>query len=273
MYLWDEPLPSKISNKDRRPGAVFTHVNNEDKLFPIWLKHYSQYYEPEDIYVLAHNSNKDFEQSLLEGVKNKKFNMLPVYNLSWFNTTWLCQNCSMFQWLLLQSYKTVTCSDVDELIFTDPDSKWKSYREYYENFEHDTAVVKGYHIVSDPFRDPPIDLNKKITEQRKRYLYDPFLDKPLITSKHVQYNNGMHTTRNLSGPLENDLILFHLHYIDFNWTIQKDNSRTIENWSSEDLKYGFASQNLPGDINAKKGIFLASFLKGREMPEKYIGIL
>jgi hypothetical protein len=134
-------------------------------------------------------------------------------------------------------------------------------------------VVKGYHIVSDPFRDPPIDLNKKITEQRKRYLYDPFLDKPLITSKHVQYNNGMHTTRNLSGPLENDLILFHLHYIDFNWTIEKDNSRTIENWSSEDLKSGFAAQNIPGDINVKKGIFLANFLKGREIPEKYIGVL
>ena len=28
--------------------------------------------------------------------------------------------------------------------------------------------------------DNKIDLNKKITEQRKRYLYDPFLDKPLI---------------------------------------------------------------------------------------------
>jgi hypothetical protein len=89
----------------------------------------------------------------------------------------------------------------------------------------------------------------------------------------VQYNNGMHTTRNLSGPLENDLILFHLHYIDFDLIYEKDNSRTIENWSSEDLNSGFASQNLPGDINAKKGIFLANFLKGREIPEKYIGIL
>jgi hypothetical protein len=273
MYLWDEPLPSEINNKDRRPGAVFTHVNNEDKFFPLWLKHYSQYFEAKDIYVLAHNSNEEFEDYLLEGVKNKKFNMIPVSNLSWFNTTWLCQNVSMFQWLLLQSYKTVTYTDVDELIFTDPESKWKDYREYYMNFEHDTAVVKGYHIASDPFRDPPIDLNKKITEQRTRYLYDPFLDKPLITSKHVQYNNGMHTTRNLSGPLENDLILFHLHYIDFDLIYAKDNSRTIENWCSEEIKAGFSIQNLPGDINAKKATFLAAFLKGRKIPEKYIGIL
>ena len=273
MYLWDEPLPSEISNKDRRPGAVFTHVNNEDKFFPIWLKHYSQYFEWKDIYVLAHNSNEEFEDYLLEGAKNKKFNVVPVYNLSWFNTTWLCQNVSMFQWLLLQSYKTVTYTDVDELIFTDPESKWKDFKEYYENFEHDTAVVKGYHIVSDPFRDPPIDLNKKITEQRKRYLYDPFLDKPLIASKHAQYNNGLHTTRNLSGPLENDLIMFHLHYIDFELTNKKDSSRTIENWCPEEINAGFSIQNLPGDINAKKATFLAAFLRGRPLPEKYIGIL
>jgi hypothetical protein len=271
--LWDETLPSEINNKNRRPGAVFTHVNNEDKFFPIWLKHYSKYYAAEDIYVLAHNSNKEFEDYLLEGVKNKKFNMIPVYNLSWFNSTWVCQNCSMFQWLLLQSYKTILYSDVDEIVFTDPESKWKDLRDYYLNFEHDTAIVKGFHILSDPFRDAPIDINLSITEQRNRYLYDPFLDKPLITTKHVQYNYGIHTTRNLSGPLDDNLIMFHLHCIDIDWTVEKDNKRKIEEWSQDDLRCGFAAQNLPSDKNKKMFDFLAGYLKGRPIPEKYKGII
>ena len=56
-------------------------------------------------------------------------------------------------------------------------------------------------------------------------------------------------------------------------TNKKDSSRTIENWCPEEINAGFSIQNLPGDINAKKATFLAAFLRGRPLPEKYIGIL
>ncbi len=269
--LWDNFLEQ--DNIDKKPGAVFTHINNEYNFFPLWLKHYSKYYAPEDIYVLAHNSNKDFEDYLLEGVKNKKFNLMPLTLLSWFNSSWMCQNVSIFQWLLLQSYKTVMYADVDEFVFTDPESKWKDLKDYYLNFEDDTAVVKGYHILSDPFRDAPIDINLPITQQRNRYLYDSFLDKPLIATKHAQYNYGQHTTRNISGPMRDDLIMFHLHYIDINWVVEKDNNREKKDWSKKDLAAGFSSQNLPADKTAKMGNFFAHYMMGRPIPDKYIGIL
>ena len=88
--LWDNFLEQE--SFDKKPGAVFTHINNEYNFFPLWLKHYSKYYAPEDIYVLAHNSNKDFEDYLLEGVKNKKFNLMPLTLLSWFNSSWNSTN-------------------------------------------------------------------------------------------------------------------------------------------------------------------------------------
>ena len=269
--LWDEI--NLFEDEPKKPGAVFTHVNDEDKFFPLWLNHYSKYYDPKDIYVLAHNSNEEFEDYLLEGVKNKKFNLMPVTLLSWFNSNWITQNISIFQWLLLQSYKTVLYADVDEFVFTDPDSNWKDLKDYYLNFEDDTSVVKGYHILTDPYRDAPIDINLPITEQRNRYLYDPFLDKPLIATKHALYNYGQHTTRNISGPMTDDLIMFHLHYIDIDWVLEKDNKREKKDWSKEDLACGFSSQNLPANKQVKMGNFFANYMMGRPIPEKYIGIL
>jgi hypothetical protein len=46
----------KVSKKK---CAVFTIVQNENIFLPIWLKYYSKYFDPKDIYILNHDSNEE----------------------------------------------------------------------------------------------------------------------------------------------------------------------------------------------------------------------
>ena len=268
-----EYLPQLDMNYSKRAGAVFTHVNNEDKFFPIWLKHYSQYYDSKDIYVINHNSTGEFLEVLKEGARKEKFTMITVYNDQWFNGVWQCYNFSLFQWFLLQSYNTVLASDVDEIVTVDPKSRYKDLREYYEKFVGHTIATQGYHIVSDPLNDPPIDVSRPILEQRNRMVYDGFLHKPLLSRIKCQYNFGQHNTNNVSYDIDKSLLMLHLHYIDVEWTIEKDNKRSRDRWSEFDIANGFSIQNLPCDREEKIKMFQDVYAKSEEMPYYYEGLI
>jgi hypothetical protein len=79
-------------------------------------------------------------------------------------------------------------SDVDEIITVDPKSRYKDLRDYYEKFIGNVVATQGYHIVSDPENDPPIDISRPILEQRNKMVYDDFLHKPLLSRVKCQYN-------------------------------------------------------------------------------------
>ena len=48
-----------------RNAAAFTMVNNETHFLPIWIKHYSKYFEPQDLYVINHNPDEEFSKYLV----------------------------------------------------------------------------------------------------------------------------------------------------------------------------------------------------------------
>ena len=271
MSSLEDVIPAFNDFGVKRPGAVLTLLNNEDNYFDIWINHYSKHYDPRDIYILDHNSTGDFSRKLYEGAREARYNVIPVHNENWHFNIWMCTTVSLFQWFLLQSYKTVLVCDCDEIIFTDPKSKYSGLREYYENFEGYGISTCGFHILSDPLNDPPIDPNKKIMSQKKKFVYDGMYSKPLLSTISLQYNFGFHTAQNLNGKfdIDEDLILIHLRMVDFEWNYSRDLKRNIENWSQIDLYNEIGNHSKPCSREERTLLFQEFYNKGIDIPERF----
>ena len=264
-----KPEVPNVSTFKRKPGAVLTHIHNEKYFFPIWLKHYSKYYDPEDIYVINHNSTGEFLEDLSQGANEKKYNLITVHNDKIWSSRWVSDNMSTFQWFLLQSYESVLCCDVDELIVTDPSSKYIDLRDYYNNTDTEATMVLGFHIASDPTVDKKIDLNMPFLKQRNKITFEKNLCKPLFSKLHVRYNGGMHSVSNIPVGPDYQLLLFHLHYIELDWIIEREKNRPLEKWSQYDLENNFSYQNKPASKEEKTKFFLDIYNSGMDIPERF----
>src|SRR3954468_516687 len=94
--------------------AVFTMVYNESVFLPIWLKYYSQFFAPEDIYVLDHGSTD-------ESTNGKGFNRIMVPNPI-VDCAAQLQTVQGMQHELSGRYETVLYSDSDEIVAPHPSS-------------------------------------------------------------------------------------------------------------------------------------------------------
>ena len=70
-----------------RNAAAFTMVNNETHFLPIWIKHYSKYFESQDLYVINHNPDEEFSK-YLETQKKMGINIINAYNDKLWNEIW-----------------------------------------------------------------------------------------------------------------------------------------------------------------------------------------
>ena len=253
-----------------REAAIFVQMNNEDKFFPLWLQHYEKTFDNSDIYVLDHNSDGEFRANLIKQSLEGRFNLLNVHNDKWFDHSWMRDNYIAFQKFLLQSYRVVVATEIDEFIFTDPTSKYPTLKEYIKNFEEETVLCLGVELLSDPLKDQTIDINKKILHQRNKCKISSWYHKPAISTIPLKYIKGQHSAENISANTrqDKDLYLFHLHYIDYMWTFEKDQKRQLKDWSSYDLNINHGAQNKPKSIEETKDLFIKAFEGAIDVPPR-----
>ena len=269
-----------------KDAAVFTMVNNETFFLPIWIKHYSQFFDPEDLYILNHNPDQSFTD-YLEKEKQKGINVINVHYDKFFNELWRRDLVNHFQHFLITSYKVVIFCDVDELLTICPDSQHSDLKDYISKFictDHKGVRGFGLNVVSDPFNDKPIDINFPILQQRERFKFDLGYCKPYLTTSPVNYVPGFHTTesdylitKNLYFPAEykidKDLLAFHLHYIDIHQTIEKNNKRQAVNWCENSIKNGLSYQNLPKTFEQEAENFMSFYVNSEVIPERFKNLI
>jgi hypothetical protein len=150
----------------KKPCAVFTIVYNERYLLPIWLRHYSNYFAPEDIYVL----DNDSDDGSTEGTG---FNRVIAHNDHAFDHQWLNETVRAQQCKLLEEYEFVLFSEVDEIVCYDPE-KYGSFSEMLTEFKsrglHCTRCY-GHEIVQHIEEEAPIDLNNHPILRQRKYWY------------------------------------------------------------------------------------------------------
>ena len=112
--------------RKKRERCVFTIMNNEYDFFPIWLNYYSKFFDPQDIYVLDHNSEGEFFEQVQQLSREGKFNLQRVYNYALFDHAWLQSTVCDFQRFLINSYNSTLFIEIDEIVATDPNSQFKN---------------------------------------------------------------------------------------------------------------------------------------------------
>jgi len=211
-------------------AALITIVQNGNRFLPLWYKYYSQFFQPDDIYIFDYGTTDDS----LAGIKA---NIIPIANHS---VEVVPQGNKLINNLkadLLEKYKYVVYADYDEIIYFPGgfDALLQSNQEYY--------TTQGYEVVQNRKLEGSIDWNRPILDQR-RYWYrcEPF-DKSLITRTNFTWSMGNHSVSkqkvieksrrpgNMMAPIVSSqrvenivlkrkhvpgLILLHLHKVDYN---------------------------------------------------------
>jgi hypothetical protein len=210
--------------------AIITIVQNGNRFFPIWYKHYSKYFQPQDIYIL----NFGTTDGSLDGIQA---NIIPIADHSVEIVHQGNKLLNEFKTDLLKKYTYVVYADYDEIIYYPGgfDALLGSNQEYY--------TTRGYEVVQNRKMEGVIDWNRPILEQRKYWYRCESFDKSLITKTDFTWAMGNHSISRQkviekkrrtgngmeagvsSRRVENivlkpkfvpDLVLLHLHKVDYN---------------------------------------------------------
>lgn len=228
--------------------AAFTIAQNEDIFLDIWVKHYSAHIPKEDLYILDHNSTTESSLKVLERCRQEGINVIPVHRYESFNHDWLKCSVEFFQKFLLQSYQAVLFAEADEIIFVKPGPSAKGLVDFVLDklSKPDAKFIRcfGFSLDHVPSLEAAIDLTRPILEQRKYWRFDYLYCKALISNVHCHWTLGFHHLHNFSNiPIDMDLMLLHLHKMDYDMCKKKHKEQSERKWSQRDIEQLRGLQN------------------------------
>jgi hypothetical protein len=216
-----------------RSAAVLTIVRDEAVFLPIWLRYYSQHFSPEDIYVLDHGSS--------DGSTDRGgFVRIPVEHET-IDHTWMRDTVAAQQRKLLEQYDVVVSVDCDEIIVPDP--AWGTLSDYVSGFSEDFVNCLGYEVIHLPDREPSLDLEGPLLQQRHYWFAADGYDKPAVATSPSEWEVGFHSLADGRLNLDPDLRLIHLHRLDYGLCRDRHLTRRQARWQDTDLDAGWASHN------------------------------
>ena len=202
----------------KRKCAIFTTVKNESIFLPIWLRHYQQYFDNQDIYVLDHHSTDGSTQNL-------PVNVRLVSNDYVNDHEWLAVIAQDFQKELLEKYECVVFAESDEILY----SLNKPFNIALEDFIQSKNLYvtsKGFSIIQNIQYEFPIQPGDRIFEKRNFWYEDFREDKTLITKVPLIWSRGFHSMKNADNTPYQDFYLAHLHRFDFETMVKRHQERT-----------------------------------------------
>lgn len=217
----------------KRPRAVITMARNESVFLPIWWRYYSQFFHPEDIYILDHESTDG-------STSGPGFRRIPVSHpvVDW---GWHRDMLQDKQHSLIERYDVVLCTDVDEIVAPDP--RTGNLGDYIERFTGDFVNCRGYEILHMKDLEGSLDLTRPILDQRSHWYFNPAYSKPLLARVPMRWHGGLHARvdgRTIDDP---SLYLIHLHRVDYEICLARHRQRVSVPWNQRDLDEGWAYQN------------------------------
>jgi hypothetical protein len=217
----------------RQRSALLTIVRDEGVFFPIWLRYYSRYFAPEDIYVLDHGTT---DGSTDVG----GFNRIPVSHRT-VDNVWMVEQMEAHQRRLLESYDVVLSVDADEIVAPDPD--WGTLDEYLSGFQEEFVTCLGYELLHLPDREPPFDPSRPVLEQRNHWFVAYGYDKPSVATAPTPWALGFHGRTDERRNIDPDLRLIHLHRMDYDICHARHQRWRNWKWRRKDLRRSWGTHN------------------------------
>lgn len=212
-----------MSRKNKR-AAVFTIVKDDPVWLRLWLRHYLQWFDPQDIYVLNHESRAD-DVTLTSAAG--QVHVLPVFHPVYYSMQWLLDTVSAFQRYLLQSYDTVLYTDADELVVVSPGGPYADLGDYIHRMRAAYTVCSGYEVVHKHDVEPPLDFGRwPLLQQRQWWYPSVAYSKPLLAQQPLTWSKGFHNAQQTVGMYPDPhLLLVHLHKLDFDYKKSRISAR------------------------------------------------
>lgn len=204
--------------------ALLTIVKNEAVFFPIWLRYYRQFFDADDIYVLDHESTDGSTD--VGGFRREVVHYHYVED-----ATWITDTVKDRQRELLESYEIVLFCDADEIIAPDPAEWGGGLGEYIDAMTADYVNCRGVEVIHRRDREPPIDLDRPILEQRDWWFRNYNYSKPLLSRIPMNWVNGFHYREDGTSNQDLALNLIHLHRMDYDLCQARHRFRTSLEWN------------------------------------------
>jgi hypothetical protein len=217
----------------RKSRAILTMVHDEAVFFPIWLRYYSQFFTPEQIHVLDHDTTDG-------STAGDGFVRIPVSH-DGVSHRWMEEAVAEHQNRLIESHDVVLVTDVDEIVAPDP--AFGTLGDYIDRLDEPWVNCLGYELLHLPDREPAIDLDRPVLEQRRFWFANDGYDKPALAMEPMRWVPGFHTRFDRSFFLDPDLRLIHLHRMDRDVCKRRHDLRRQRPWGSEDVEEGWAAHN------------------------------
>lgn len=213
--------------------AVQTIVHNEAVFLPIWLRHYSRFFSPEDIYVL---DNETSDGSTEAG----GFARIPVAHHS-VDHAWMAATLATHQRELLDRYDVVLTTDVDEIVAPLPE--WGPLDAYLDRLDEEFVNALGYEILHMKDREDRFRPELAVLDQRRYWFANDGYGKPVLATEPMTWTPGLHHRSDGRLNFDPDLRLIHLHRMDYDVCLERHRMRRRRAWNESDLSAGWATHN------------------------------
>jgi hypothetical protein len=224
---------SDARSGERKRRAVITIVRDEPVFFPIWLRYYSRFFAPDDIYVLDHETSDGSTAG--DGFVRIRVSHETV------DHTWMVRTMERYQHDLLERYDVVLVTDVDEIVAPRPE--FGTLGDYIDSFDEEFVNCLGYEVIHMVDREGSFDLSRMVLEQRGYWFPNDIYDKPVLATAPLTWEPGFHRTTDLRMRPDPDLFLIHLHRMDYEICLARHRYRKQRAWNEHDVAQGWASHN------------------------------
>jgi hypothetical protein len=224
---------SSVRRWRRRRRALVTIVHNEPVFLPLWLRYYSRFFRPRDIYVLDNESTDG--STLRDG-----FVRIPAAHDS-VDHEWMASVIGELQHELIGRYDAVLVTDVDEIVVPHP--RLGTLGDYIDHFDEGWVNCLGYELLHMRDSEPPIRLDRPILEQRHHWFYNDGYDKAALATVPLDYKPGLHGRTDHQFQLDPDLRMIHLHRMDYDLCLERHRTRSHKPWADEDERQRWAIHN------------------------------
>lgn len=209
----------------KKQVCAITMVRDDIFFLKKWISHYSRQIGIENLYVLIHGNN--LEAKTIS--KDTNIIYIPAFNKSTTYTPGFDHDRIYFMNNLanglLRYFQYVIVVDVDEYLIVDP-VRGQSIYEYLMSYKNKNKFTPmGLNVISRRSLDKIIDLNSPILTQRSNCQFSALNSKPVITRKVIRRSEGNHASDDYQLFIAPDIYLFHLKFMDFDFTMQIEKNR------------------------------------------------